>query len=47
LLGGSLSYVPKRQYDIYVSTSYLSIEYFQKVLINIEQPPELPIAILT
>ena len=45
--GGSWSYVSKRQYEIYVSTWYLNNEYYQKVLINIEQPPELPISILT
>ena len=45
--GSSLLYVPNRRYEIRVSTWYLNNEYYQKVLINIEQPPELPISIST
>ena len=43
LSAGSLSYVPNRQYEIYVTTTYLNVEYYQKVRINIEPSPELPI----
>jgi hypothetical protein len=43
---GSLLYVPNRQYEIYVSTVYYNIEYYQKVLINILPPPKLPILII-
>ncbi len=44
---GSLVYVPNIQYEIYVSTMYYNIEYYQKVLINILPPPKLPIPIIT
>jgi hypothetical protein len=44
---GSLLYVPNRQYEIYVSTVFYNIEYYQKVLINILPPPKLPIPIIT
>lgn len=43
LKSGSLFYVPNRQYEIYVSTVYLNVEYYQKVIINIKKPPILPI----
>ena len=32
LNGGSLVYVPNRQYEIYVSTVYNNIEYYQKMI---------------
>ena len=44
---GSLVYVLNRQYQIYVSTVYNNIEYYQKVLINILPPPTLPIPLIT
>ena len=43
---GSLVYVPNRQYQIYVSTLYYNIEYYQKVTINILPPPTLPIPLI-
>ena len=45
--GNALQYVPNRKYEILVSTLYLGIEYYQKVLISIEQPPELPVTLLS
>ena len=47
LKAGSLPYVPNRKYEIRVSTLYLGIEYYQKVIIDIELPPELPISVLS
>jgi len=47
LSAGSLVYVPNRQYEIYVSTLYNNIEYYQKVLINILAPPTLPIPLIS
>ena len=47
LSSGSLVYVLNRQYQIYVSTVYNNIEYYQKVLINILPPPTLPIPLIT
>ena len=44
--GGSLVYVQNRQYEIYVSTVYNNIEYYQKVVISILPPPILPIPII-
>jgi len=41
--GGSLGYVPNRQYEILVSTINYGIEYTQKVQITIEIPDELPL----
>jgi hypothetical protein len=46
LTGGSLVYVPNRQYEICVSTVYNNIEYYQKVIINILPPPILPIPLI-
>ena len=46
LSGGSLIYVPNRQYQVYVSTIYGNIEYYQKVIINILPPPVLPIPVI-
>jgi hypothetical protein len=46
LNGGSLVYVLNRKYEIYVSTVYYGIEYYQKVLINIQPPPVLPIPLI-
>ena len=46
LSAGSLVYVPSRQYEIYVSTTYFNIEYYQKVRINILPPPILPIPLI-
>jgi hypothetical protein len=46
LNGGSLVYVPNRQYEIYVSTVYNNIEYYQKVVISILPPPILPIPLI-
>ena len=47
LSAGALLYVPNRQYQIYVSTVYYNIEYYQKVTINILPPPVLPIPVIT
>ena len=47
LSSGSLLYVLNRQYQIYVSTVYNNIEYYQKVLINILPPPTLPIPLIS
>lgn len=47
LNAGSLPYVLKRQYQIYVSTIYYNIEYYQKVTINILPPPILPIPLVS
>jgi hypothetical protein len=47
LFSGSLSYVPNRQYEIYVSTIHLSIEYYQKVIINIQASAQAPIPVIT
>jgi hypothetical protein len=47
LSAGSLVYVPNRQYEIFVSTVYNSIEYYQKVLIKILAPPTLPIPLIS
>ena len=46
LKAGSLSYVPNRQYQIYVSTFYLDTEYYQNVIIDIENTNTMPIAII-
>ncbi len=43
---GSLPYVPNRQYEIYVSTIYYDIEYYQKVVINIENTTQIPVALI-
>jgi hypothetical protein len=46
LNGGSLVYVPNRKYEIYVSTLFNNVEYYQKVVINIFPPPVLPIPLI-
>ena len=46
LMAGSLSYVPNRKYEILVTTTNFNIEYYQKVRINIEAPPQLPISLI-
>ena len=46
LKDGSLSYVPNRQYEIYVSTIYLNTGYYQKVIIDIENTNTMPSAII-
>ena len=46
LNAGSLPHVPKRQYEIYVSTIYYGIEYYQKVVINIENTTQIPVALI-
>ena len=46
LNAGSLPYVPNRQYEIYVSTFYYDIEYYQKVVINIENTTQVPVALI-
>jgi hypothetical protein len=46
LTGGSLLYVPNRQYEICVATIYMDIKYYQKVIINIDKPPQIPISII-
>jgi hypothetical protein len=46
LIGGAMSHVQNRQYEIYVTTAYFDIVYFQKVLINSVKPPVLPITSL-
>jgi hypothetical protein len=45
-MAGSLSYVPNRKYEILVTTTNFNIEYYQKVRINIEAPPQLPISLI-
>lgn len=47
LNGGALVFIPNRQYQIYVSTVYSNIEYYQKITINILPPPTLPIPIIS
>ncbi len=46
LNAGSLPYAPNRQYEIYVSTIYYGIEYYQKVVINIENTTQIPVALI-
>jgi hypothetical protein len=46
LNAGSLPFVPKRQYEIYVSTVYFNIKYYQKVVINIQNTTQIPIALI-
>ncbi len=46
LNAGSLPYVPNRQYEIHVSTIYYDIEYYQKVVINIENTTQVPVALI-
>ena len=46
LRAGSLLYVEDRIYEIYVSTSYFGLEYFQKVEVTITKPPQIPINII-
>jgi hypothetical protein len=46
LKAGSLPYVPNRKYEIFLSTIYYNITYYQYTIINIEPPPQLPISII-
>jgi hypothetical protein len=44
--GGTLKYVANRQYEIKVSTTYMNVEYTQKVQITIENTSDLPVVTL-
>ena len=46
LRASSLSYVPNRQYEIYVTTTYLNVEYYQKVRINVINSHDVPNGLL-
>ena len=44
--GGALKYVANRQYEILVSTTYMNVEYTQKVQITIENTSDLSVVTL-